>query len=54
MKCPGCNEEGCKYDESWKDRANKLTKEKRAKEGPKWRKNFNASCKKCGWKGEIK
>ena len=53
MKCPKCRKEGCKYEESWKDRINKLTKESRNKQGSNWRTNFKAKCKKCGWEGII-
>lgn len=53
MICPECGSGNCKYEESWRDRASKITKEKRNKEGTKWRKNFKAKCKKCGWEGEC-
>ena len=47
MKCPICSNPRIRYD-------TKLTKTK-TREGKKLnvRTNFNATCKKCKWKGEI-
>ena len=42
MKCPNCEKEKCQY-----------TEQKPKKQKAWHRTNFNAECKKCGWKGEI-
>lgn len=47
MKCPKCNQEGCRYIERKPLKTNGIKKQNFK------RKNFNAICKKCGWEGSI-
>ena len=53
MRCPKCNAEGCKYEESWIDERTKYTGEARKRRPTNWRTNFKAKCKECGWDGII-
>ena len=53
MRCPKCNAEGCKYEESWKERIDKMSSEERKRAPVNWRTNFHAKCKLCGWEGII-
>ena len=42
-KCPNCNKEGYRFDE----------KKVKTKDGTEPRKTKTASCKRCGYKGEM-
>lgn len=53
MKCPKCNQEGgCRYVEKRKKTGSSNRPENQRFKEP--RTNFQAVCKNCGWKGEIK
>jgi len=55
MKCPKCNKEGLRYDESYSRKSDGIRRGLSSKQRSNlWKRtNFFARCKKCGWEGEI-
>jgi hypothetical protein len=55
MKCPKCNKEGFRYDESFYRKKDGLRKGMTDKQRKiLWKRtNFHGKCKNCGWKGEY-